>query len=335
MIKVKFSYPYPDQPISGYFDNKIIHQTPANSGKFGDYQFFINQDLEECDYWIVFNDIAHDFETSKCNSSNVIFLSGESSAIYTYLPKFLDQFSHIITCQREIKHKSITYFHQTNPWFVNKSYDELIGMEYVEKIKQLSIITSAKQFTLGHRQRYEFAKAIKNYFGDAVDLFGRGVADFNNKWDVLSPYKYSIAIENDVCDDYITEKLYDCYLSHTFPFYYGSKSIINYYPKDSFSIIDINDFELTRSRIEVVLRDPSHYESHLKFLIEAKIKYLNFYNIFPSVINFIEERKLNSKLPKQKVVLQKRFWDPCSLSNRGMHKIKRTLTRSFHEFLSK
>ena len=67
--------------------------------------------------------------------------------------------------------------------------------------------------------------ALKKHFGDQIDLFGRGLNDFEDKWDVLANYKYTVAIENDFCDDWVTEKYFDCILSNTLPFYYGCPNL--------------------------------------------------------------------------------------------------------------
>ena len=132
---------------------------------------------------------------------NIIFIPGEC---YNTSPKFsqqfLNQFGAIITVQKELKHKNIIYSHNANPWFVNKNYDDLLIDKNSEKNKLISVITSNKTFTQGHKKRLEFVTALKDYFGDKLDVYGRGINDFNDKWDVLANYKYTIAIENDNVD---------------------------------------------------------------------------------------------------------------------------------------
>lgn len=327
MTTIKFIYPYPDWPV--------IRQTPGGSGIWKDYRFLINGDEEEYDFCVVFNSLLHNTEIVKCHPDNIIFLTGEPYSIRKYQKKFLNQFAHIVTCQKEVRHRDITYLHQGHPWFVNKSYDELIANKYVEKTKQISIVTSNKQFTKGHRKRYDFTMALKECFGDQIDLFGRGIRDFDDKWDVLAPYKYSIPIENDVCDDWITEKLYDCYLSHTFPLYYGSPNVNSYFSENSYLKIDINNLDHSKRTIESVLNDPLHYEKHLGHLIQAKEKYLNTYNIFPLIVDLIEAKKLDKNRPKELITLQQNFFDPYSLSVRGINKIRKTCSRKINEFFSK
>jgi hypothetical protein len=316
LIKVKLSFPHPHWPL--------IRQTPAGSGKWNNYQFFINDSaINECDYWVVFNSILSNTEACNCNPGNTIFLACEPASISKYYPRFLNQFSHVITCQREITSPHVTYFHQGQPWFVNKNYDELAMTNEIIKTKQISIITSNKQYTDVHKKRYAFSMSLKEYFGDAIDLFGRGVKDFQDKWDVLAPYRYSIPIENSSFDDYFSEKLYDCYLTHTFPFYYGCPNIKNYFSERSYITIDITNLDASKRVIEGILNDSSHYEKHLPFLIESKKTYLNTYNLFPLIVNFIESNGLNANGPKEKITLHQNFYDPYTLSLRMAHKIQR------------
>lgn len=319
MIKIKISFPYPAWPV--------IRQTPANSGEWKGYKFFINENIEECDYWVVFNSLLSKREITKCNPNNTIFLTAEPNTNKNYPARFLNQFANIITSQREIKHRSVTYLHQGLPWFVNKSYDELMQTHFVGKKKQISIITSNKQFTDGHKKRYAFTMALKEYFGDAIDHYGRGIRNFEDKWEALAPYKYSIAIENSVGNDYLSEKLYDCYLAHTFPFYFGCPNVDQYFSDKSYLNIDINNLDSSKRIIENILNDTSHYERNLVYLIEAKKKYLDTYNLFPLITNFIESKLIKDKLPKENILLQQNFYDPYTLGTRIANKIKNTIAK--------
>lgn len=295
MIQVKLTFPYLDWPI--------LRQTPNLTGIWKNYMFFINENMRECDYWVVFDHLLKK-DTTLCMPENTILITGEPPVIKKYGKNFLNQFATVVTCQREIKHRNVLYFLQGHPWFVNKSYDDLRSTAHIEKTKLISIIVSSKKFTDGHKKRYEFALRLKTYFQDKLDLYGRGIQDFQDKWDVLAPYKYSIAIENFFCDDWITEKLYDCYLTHTFPFYYGCPNINKYFDKESLLPIDIDDFDKSISIIEKTLHDKIHYNSHLPYLLKAKKECLNRYNLFPLIISIIEAGTKNKKSRKVKITLK-------------------------------
>ena len=47
-----------------------------------------------------------------------------------------------------------------------------------------------KLITDNHKMRYEFAKNLKNYFGQDLDWYGTGVNPVEDKWKGLKDYKY-------------------------------------------------------------------------------------------------------------------------------------------------
>ena len=67
IIKVKLTNEYPDWPL--------LRQTPSSSGILGDYHFFVNQDIPECDYWVVIDSLLKTEETI-CPPENKILLTG-------------------------------------------------------------------------------------------------------------------------------------------------------------------------------------------------------------------------------------------------------------------
>lgn len=285
---VKLTFPYPDWPL--------LRQTPNSLGIWGNFQFHINDtSIKECDYWVVFEGLLTE-ETVRCDKKNIIFIAAECTTTGLYSENFIAQFGKLITCQDRIKHNEKKLTHTANPWFVGKSYDELIANIYVAKTKNISLICSDKQFTDGHKKRYDFCMKLKDYFGNDIDLFGRNIRDFDDKWDVLADYKYSIAIENHVENNWFTEKLYDCFLAHTVPFYYGCPNIDNYFAKNSCIGIDLENFEHSKEVIEKTMNDAHKYELMLPQIIENKIKYLNNYNLFPLVTNFIENQKVRNSV---------------------------------------
>lgn len=286
MYKVKLTFNY---------DFPILRQTPKSSGKWGNYQFIIDGSLKECDFWIVYSDYKLKNETVKCNPKNVIFMPAE--AYHTsprFSQNFLDQFGAIITVQRELKHKNIIYMHNANPWYVNKTYDELNSIKKVTKTKLISVISSDKAETRGHRKRIEFVKKLKEQFGSQIDVFGRGVNDFDDKWSVLAPYKYSIAVENDSQKDWVTEKLFDCFLAYTFPIYHGCPNLDKYVSKNSFQRIDINDFKKSAEIIENLLKNDT-YSQRFNEVVNGRNIALNKENLFPML-----EKVLNTFNPDLK-----------------------------------
>ncbi|MFX8844619.1 glycosyltransferase family 10, partial [Acinetobacter baumannii] len=88
------------------------------------------------------------------------------------------------------------------------------------------------------------------------------------KWDTLADYKYHIAIENDSCDDWVTEKFFDPILAYSYPFYYGCPNIHKYISEKSFTRIDINNFNQSIEIIESIIGNDSIYNN---FIDNSKI----------------------------------------------------------------
>ncbi|MCF6129913.1 glycosyltransferase family 10 [Flavobacterium sp. AS60] len=291
IVKLSFGYDFP-----------IFRQTPKSSGEWGNYKFVIDNSLKECDFWVVFGDYKFNIESVQCNPENIIFIPGECYETSTkFLQEFLNQFGLIITVQREIKHRNCIYTHNANPWFIGKSYDELVALNTPEKTRLISVVSSNKVFTAGHKKRLDFVKKLKNHFGDQLDVFGRGIKDFDDKWDVLANYKYSIAIENDNCDDWVTEKLFDCLYAHTLPFYYGCPNLDDYVNKEAYIRIDINNFEESVKIIEEGIKN-NEFEKRLPILKKEAKESLNTDNFFPFITKFLDD--MDSTLPKEQIIIK-------------------------------
>lgn len=315
IVKLTFNYDWP-----------LFRQTPNFFQIWGDYKFIIDDNLKECDFWIVYTDYKIEEETVKCNPENVIFIPGECyNTSPKFTQKFLDQFGTIITVQKEIKHKNIIYSHNANPWFIGKSFDELNSLDTPDKTKLISVISSNKAFTEGHRKRVDFVKKLKEYFGDQLDVYGRGITDFEDKWDVLANYKYSIAIENDYCEDWVTEKFFDCLYTHTLPFYYGCPNLESIVNKESFIRINIDDFESSVKIIEHAIQE-NEFDKRLDLLKKESIESLHRDNLFPFLVNILDKKNILSK--KEFVKIRPEYEiNKRNVFVRFLSKIKRVLVR--------
>lgn len=61
-----------------------------------------------------------------------------------------------------------------------------------------------------------------------------------SKGDALSPYRFSLVIENTSFDGYISEKLYDCWFAGTIPVYLGAPDVSARLPQGSY--VDVRDY---------------------------------------------------------------------------------------------
>ena len=304
MIKVKLSMAS-DWPLK--------RQTPDSKGIWGNYQFFLNEKIEKCDYWVVFGGVKES-ENTICPKKNTIFVATEPKNIKRYNTNFLKQFETIITSASNVKHTNIIQNQHADPWMIGaeyslttntwgnflKNYDNLKHSEKSVKNKLISVISSNKNSTKEHRQRLKFVNELKKHFGDKIDIFGKGLNDFSDKWDTISPYKYHIAIENCSHKDHFSEKLSDTFLAETYPIYYGCPNIYDYFSKNSLTTIDIKKPKEAIKIIENTIKN-NQYKKSIQDILNAKNLVLDKYNFFPTIIEVIEIIK-DSKHLKYEII---------------------------------
>lgn len=102
---------------------------------------------------------------------------------------------------------------------------DMTQLKVHNKSEHVACITSTKSFLPGHRTRLDIVDSIKG----RVDLYGRGIREIKSKLEVLSKYRYCVVIENDIMENYYTEKITDCLLTGTIPLYYGCPNISSYF----------------------------------------------------------------------------------------------------------
>lgn len=80
-----------------------------------------------------------------------------------------------------------------------------------------------------------------------------------------STYKFYLAFENAICDDYVTEKLFDI-ISNNYivPIVYGGADYLRLVPPNSY--INANDFE-----------DVADLVSHLNYLDKNPLEYMKYF----------------------------------------------------------
>ncbi len=312
---VKLVYNTSDWPLS--------RQTPGQKGAWGNCLFVENEDVSECDWLVVYYGLTRT-EKVLCYAGNTIFIDPEPPTVRQSSSRFFKQFSYVITCRRDVEHPGIINTQQSLPWHIgrmtrphvrhkelgftestvtgfSKCYDDFKNAAF-EKTKLLSVISSDKVYTEGHKSRIRFVNALKDHFGDRLDVYGRGINDVEDKWEAIADYKYHIALENSSYEDYWTEKLSDCYLAGAFPFYYGCPNISSYFPEGSYRVVNIDQPEQAIAEIENAIRQ-SQYENSIGELDSAREMVLDQYNLFPALATLIDniERASPSGKSKKKI----------------------------------
>lgn len=336
MMKIRFM-PYREGLAT------IMHrQTPGHrlTSQDGRYEFCLDNSIEEADFWVVQGKGVRQAQTCRVAPQNTILLTTEPHAVLVYPKRYTRQFGRVISCQHQMHGDNVEYGPAILPWFVgyksdgrggyifSEDYDSLCRpTDPKEKTKLLSVITSNKAFTRGHLDRIKFVERLKARFGEQVDVFGRGFRPFDDKMDVLRPYKYTVVIENSSEPYYWTEKISDCYLAGTFPIYHGCTNLDEYFRRDAYVPIDIRQPEEALQTISDVVFRYHRYEMSVAILEQMKQKVLNEYNMFEYVARLCDQ--MNPDAPKQQLTIE-----PCRSGLCWQNFVNYTFKHNYYKFLT-
>lgn len=175
-------------------------------------------------------------------------------------------------------------------WWVGGSYDELSTLALPKKPHNLSAIASTKVAIEGHRKRSEFVNRLEQEF-PAIQVFGQGrPRELRDKWDGLAPFRYSVAIENTSKADYWSEKIADCFLTYTVPLYFGATNIDQYFPKDSYIWLPLDNPGSALATIRDTLANDD-WESRLPALKEARRRVLDDFSFGAQIMGRIRAER--------------------------------------------
>ena len=87
------------------------------------------------------------------------------------------------------------------------------------------------------------------------------------KLDTIARYKFSLAFENSLSQDYVSEKFFDSLIAGSVPVYLGASTIEAFAPADH-CYINVNEFGSPRELADYLLlleREPASYAAYLQW----------------------------------------------------------------------
>jgi hypothetical protein len=203
-------------------------------------------------------------------------------------------------------------------WQLNMTYTQFMNEDIIKTYDHVSTICSSKYYDPGHIKRIDFLKFIeeKNDPDAIIDIYNHdnthnfesyvGTASPNlDKDKGITPYKYYFMCENNIEDNFITEKIWEPLLAESLVFYWGCPNISDYINPLAYVELDMNDFEksfdIIKSAIEYNL-----WEERLPIIREEKQKVLNYYNFFPTLERILfTDFKLSFNPDNNEIILKK------------------------------
>lgn len=316
LIRITKDWDWPD----------LLRQTPGGKGIWEGIQFTTDE-VDECDAFLLLNNRMKKAVSTHCPEGYVWALMQEPYAkgFTDWMVEGHKAFDRVYTNFIPSKEPKYITSHPALPWHVNRNFDELTSCAMPEKKRSLSWVVGNCRDLPGHLKRYAFLSSIQAEKTLDIDLFGRAVCYIEDKWDGLADYRYSIAAENTVWPDYWTEKIADCFLSWTIPFYYGCTNLEEYFPADSFIRINIEKPAEAIETINRVLREDD-WGRRLPALEEARRRVLYEYQIFPVLANIMKSES-TIDLPKIDRTVPAYKRSASTRINRILYKLRRLFLR--------
>lgn len=218
-IKINDISFFPDRSTSKYFTPKRLewYRGPNETSKDNNLIFYTDDCLSAVDL--------------SSHKSTKIALLIEPLAIrqdtYKYILDNYHKFNLVLS-----HHMDIIKNIPNGVWYPNgMSWVAEADWKTYNKTKNISIVASEKNYTVGHRLRHDIINHYMHISTDSLpfSLYGRGYKPIEHKIEALAEYRFSLAIENSQAKYYFTEKLIDCFATHTVPIYWGCPDIDKFF----------------------------------------------------------------------------------------------------------
>lgn len=244
--------------------------TPGGNRVWEDVRFTFAP-IDAPDYAVAFHNPKAYTTTLRCPPEHVWAVMQEPPGLFSPIHRSDRCYARVYTCDESLQGSRYIHRQPPFPWLIERDYDYLRACAIPPKEQSLSFITSTLAHFPGHRRRLAFLERIRPQLD--FDLYGRGFAPIEDKWDALAPYRYSIVVENYSGPYYWSEKLADCLLAWTLPIYYGATNISDYLPSEAMVCIDVDD-PLAVDRIREVVNS-ALWQQRLDAIAEARQLILN------------------------------------------------------------
>ncbi len=115
-------------------------------------------------------------------------------------------------------------------------------------------------------KRYKFYNILnkKKPVNNVTDGKRMSISMYTEAVHCHQPYRFSIAFENDIVDNYVSEKIINSFLAGCIPIYDGTDDIYKYFNKDSF--INAKDFDTLEDLANYVIKVDNDKELYNKYI---------------------------------------------------------------------
>jgi len=185
--------------------------------------------------------------------------------------------------------------------YLYSGHRESLKPKIVPKTQFVNAFISS-DFNLSNRN--EYLKDLMNYIN--VDSYGKTLNNKQlkdddgepSKLNTISKYKFSLAFENAISKDYVTEKFFQPLMAGSVPVYLGAPNIDEFAPGNN-SYININSFDSVKSLANYLIFLNENEAEYYEF---QKWRDLPFKNSFEEKLSIVS----NDFLPRLCAIIKKK-----------------------------
>ncbi|MGL5446359.1 MAG: glycosyltransferase family 10 domain-containing protein [Rhabdaerophilum sp.] len=288
-----------------------LRQIPGGADTMGPWRFTIDRIDPDCAFFVVYDDIAEAIETNLPLERRMLITS-EPPGIKSYRAGYFAQFGTVYgpvgAGENWIRTQAAL------PWFygvgfepgglvANETFDSLMALQPPAKQAAISVVLSKKSQLPKHKARIAFVEAAKARLGERLQVFGRGFSDIGDKAEAIRPFAYHLVLENNDIAHFWTEKTADAYLGWALPIFSGCAELAEYFPEDSFILLDISRTEAAIAQLERIL-DEAPYASRLPAIAEARMRLMQHFNLFSILAERAESEGYASAFASERGIIR-------------------------------
>lgn len=237
-IHLTFSKTVDDTTDGILYDIQHNRETPTNKCN-------ILLCVENCNYW---NHYCHHNKYKNYYNENIkIYLYNHIDKIeqtdkYIAIPQIHIQINYLKKFYNAIQPSISINFHQKKFCLITTIINNTFKSEIYKMLLSIDHCDSIKDFPNLKTESCYHSQELLNIF---------------------QQYKFVFICENSISEGYITEKIFNCYFSKIIPIYYGSNKITDYFNKDSFINIKLDQLEETKQNIIKIIKNEEKYNQYI------------------------------------------------------------------------
>lgn len=204
-----------------------------------------------------------DFQMRKRRGQRWVALSAESDAICLRLRnrQFMRQFDYTMTYRLD----SDFWW----PYIWPEMVDRLLDPPWVPQKSEHAVCFISGAFNVSYRE--EYVRALMRHM--PVHSYGKLMRNRTlpedigrvTKLETIARYRFTLAFENSVAEDYVSEKFFDPLLVGSVPVYLGAKTIDRFSPADR-CYINVADFPGPHALASYLCRLADHPDEYGEYL---------------------------------------------------------------------